>query len=89
MPTVWRIDVRLGEGDDPPLVRSEAVEGDTEEAALRTLAARLANEGNPQVCDGQEEVSAAGEFGSGSQMPPLEMRAETRDPYATDERPPA
>ena len=89
MPTAWRIDIRLGQGDDAPLIRSEQVEGDTEEAALRTLAERLARQANPEVCDGQEEVSAAGEFQGGSRMPPLEMRAETSDPYATDDRPAA
>ena len=77
MPVVWRIDIRLGEGPDPPLVRSERVEGETEEAVLRALAARLSGEGNPEVCDGQEEVSAEAEFARGSHMPPLEMRAET------------
>ncbi len=89
MPTAWRIDIRLGESADAPLIRSEQVEGETEEAALRALAARLAHEANPQVFDGQEEVSAQGEFARGSRMPPLEMRAETADPYATDDRPKA
>ena len=89
MPAVWRIDIRLGQGDDAALVRSEQVEGDTEEAALRTLADRLAQDGEEPLCDGQEEISSEGEFAFGSRMPPLEMRAETSDPYATDERPKA
>ena len=82
MAVVWRIDVRLGEGDDAALIRSERIEAHCEEEALRALADRLAREPDATVLDGQEEVSARGEFAPGSRMPPLEMRAETDDPAA-------
>lgn len=89
MPAWWRIDIRLGEGDDAPVVRSEAMEAESQEEALRRLADRIAAEPDPTVLDGQEEVSAAGEFAAGSAMPPLEMRAETSRADATDDAPAA
>jgi hypothetical protein len=89
MPTTWRIDVRLGEGADAPVLRSATVSADSQEEALRRLADQLAGEPDPTVLDGQEEVSAAGEFAPGSAMPPLEMRVETDRPAATDAAPSA
>ena len=88
MSVVWRIDVRLGEGDDAALIRSERIEARCEEAALRELADRIESEPDSTVLDGQEELSVRGEFAPGSNMPPLEMRAETDDAAATDARPP-
>lgn len=89
MPAVWRIDIRLGAGEDAALIRSAAIEAESEEEALREFADRLGREPDPTVLDGQEEVSAAGEFAPGSAMPPLEMRAETSRADATGDDPPA
>ena len=89
MPATWRIDIRLGDGEAAPVIRSGVFVAESEEEALRALADQLSRQPDPTVMDGQEEVSARGEFAAGSAMPPLEMRAEVERADATADDPPA
>lgn len=69
MPTVWTVEIRLGERPDASPVRRQRVVAETEADALREALHQIESspDGPELVADGQEEVFARAEVEAGSE----------------------
>ena len=77
MPSTWRIDVHLGDGEAAPVIRSRVVEAESEAEALAMVADEVRREPPQLIEDGQEEVSSRGEFQPGAEMNPADWMSHT------------